>query len=207
MSPDVVYRPPPGLRTSLDDFRDRINREFGLSLNDYYDLHDFSIRRLNDFWMSLWNYLPVKASVQPSRAVDESITIDQFPSFFEEARMNYAENMLAKDDDSIALKCMSEAALTPRAVTWTELRELVRRCADAMKASNVSRGDVVCVIGGSTDLSLALLLASASLGAICSSFATDAGERVLLDRIGQFRPKLVFSDSEGAWGFPSLHVG
>ncbi|KAK5191526.1 hypothetical protein LTR99_003647 [Exophiala xenobiotica] len=195
MSPDVVYRPPEGLRTSLDDFRDRINRDFGLSLRDYHDLHDFSVRRLNDFWMAVWKYLPVKASVQPSRAVEESMTIDQFPSFFEEARLNYAENMLAKDDDSIALKCISEAALTPREVTWIELRELVRRCADAMKASDVSKGDVVCVVGGSTDLSLALLLASASLGAIFSSFATDAGERVLLDRIGQFRPKLVLSDS------------
>lgn len=51
----------------------------------------------------------------------------------------------------------------------------------------------MCVIGGSTIKSLALYLAAGSLAGIIASFATDAGERVLLDRIGQLKPKLLFA--------------
>ncbi|KAI1614123.1 putative acetyl-CoA synthetase [Exophiala viscosa] len=195
MALEVVYQPPTGIRTRLDIYREHVNKQHGLDLQSYDDLQAFSVERSNDFWMSLWEYLPLKASIQPTRAIDESLTIDQFPQFFEGARLNYAENMLAKDDNSIALKCISEENLIPQEVTWVELRQMVQRLADAMRSSHISIGDVVCVIGGSTALSLALLLATASVGATFSSFATDAGERVLLDRMGQLGPKLVFSDS------------
>ncbi|RVX69070.1 hypothetical protein B0A52_06783 [Exophiala mesophila] len=199
-NPSTIYHPPEGLRTNLDDYRDWINSRHGLVIKSYAELHDFSVRRPNDFWMSLWDYFPVKASVQPIMAVDESASIDQFPQFFTEARLNYAENMLAKYDHSVALKCLSEDDLTGREVTWIELWEIVRQLADAMRASGVAKGDIICVIGSTGDVSLALLLATASIGAIFSSFATDAGERVLLDRMSQFRPRLVFSESSYIYG-------
>lgn len=198
--PATIYSPPEGLQTNLDEYRDWINSQHGLAMKTYEDLHAFSVKRPNDFWMSLWNYFPVKASVQPSKAVDESVPIDHFPQFFPEARLNYAENMLAKCDHSVALKCLSEDNLTGREVTWIELWETVRQFADAMKSSGVVKDDIICVIGSTGDISLALLLATASIGAIFSSFATDAGERVLLDRMGQFRPRLVFSESSYVYG-------
>ena len=63
--PPKIYEPPPGLveKSYLHEYRRRVNEEFRLSLQTYDDLHTFSVRRPNDFWMSLWTYLPVKASV------------------------------------------------------------------------------------------------------------------------------------------------
>lgn len=52
----------------------------------------------------------------------------------------------------------------------------------------------MCIIGGSTVKSLALYLACGSLAGIVASFATDAGERVLLDRVGQLKPKILFAE-------------
>ncbi|KIW92761.1 acetoacetate-CoA ligase [Cladophialophora bantiana CBS 173.52] len=196
MAPELVYVPPPGLETNFDIFRRRVNSELGLSLQDYHDLHEFSIGRPNDFWMALWRFMEIKASVHPTRAVDESLRIDQFPPFFENARLNYAENLLSRTDAGVAIKYLSEENLASlREVTWKELNENVRILSDAMRASNISRGDVVCIIGGSSPESLALFLAIASVGAIVSAFATDAGERVLLDRMGQVCPKIVFAES------------
>ncbi|OAL37950.1 acetoacetate-CoA ligase [Fonsecaea nubica] len=196
MAPELVYLPPPGLETNLDILRKRINTEFGLSLQNYHDLHQFSVDRPNDFWMTLWRFMGVKASVHPTKAVDESLRIDQFPQFFEDARLNYAENLLCRTDDGVAIRYLHEQNLdSPREVTWKELNETVRQFSDAMRASNISTGDVVCIIGGSSPQSLALFLATASVGAIVSAFATDAGERVLLDRMGQVCPRIVFAES------------
>jgi acetoacetyl-CoA synthetase len=196
MAPELIYTPPPGLETNFDIFRRGINSEKGLALQDYHDLHGFSVESPNDFWMALWRFMEIKASVHPSQAVDETLKIDQFPAFFEEARLNYAENLLAGSDSAVAIRYLGEEnLLSPREVTWKALKEDVRNLSDAMRASNVGVGDVVCIIGGSSPQSLAIYLATASVGAIASAYATDAGERVLLDRMRQACPGMVFAQS------------
>ena len=195
MAPQL-YTPPPNFKNFLDDYRNTVNKRFGLSLRDYHELHRFSVDRPNDFWLSLWDFLPIKASVQPKRGVDESIPIDEIPQFYEGSRLNYAENLLSRTGHNIAVKAINEEnQWKGEEASWDELRERTRTFADAMKATGLKKGDVVCVIGGSTIKSLCLLLAAASIGLIYSSFATDAGERVLLDRIGQLKPTVLFAES------------
>lgn len=88
----AVYTPPKGLRTALDDFREYVNKSYHLQLSrlssilftklscgsgqflsihkyleSYDELHDFSINRLNDFWMSLWKFTGIRASVHPTK--------------------------------------------------------------------------------------------------------------------------------------------
>lgn len=200
MAPIPIYTPPASFKSYLDDYRSLVNKRYNLTLKTYHDLHHFSITRPNDFWLSLWSYLPIKASIQPHRALDESIPIDDFPTFYDGARLNYAENLLSRTGSDIAVKALNEASIDGteklQEVTWDELREKVRVFADAFTSSGLKKGDVVCVIGGSTVKSLALILATASIGGIFSSFATDAGERVMLDRVGQLRPKFLFAESE-----------
>jgi acetoacetyl-CoA synthetase len=77
-------------------------------------------------------------------AVDESLKIDQLPKFFEEAKLNFAENMLSKRGGDIALHIMTEKTLlNPRKITWDQLIGHVGRIADALRCSNFRRGDVV----------------------------------------------------------------
>lgn len=134
--------------------------------------------------------------MQPHNAIDESIPIDKIPQFYDGARLNYAENLLSRTGSDIAVQALSEEQMNnPEQLSWNQLREKVRLFADAFRASGLKKGDVVCVIGGSTTKSLALILAVASIAGIFSSFATDAGERVMIDRVGQLRPKFLFAES------------
>ena len=195
--PPKIYDVDPAFveKSNLTHFRQQINQKHSLSLQTYQDLHKFSIDRPNDFWLSLWEYLPIKASSQPTRGVDESIPIDQLPQFYDGARLNYAENLLSKTGSDIAVQALNEQNLdSPESVSWDALREEVRRYADALQSSGFRKGDVMCIIGGSTIKSLALYLACGSLAGIVASFATDAGERVLLDRVGQLKPKILFAE-------------
>ncbi|KAH8704022.1 putative acetyl-CoA synthetase [Talaromyces proteolyticus] len=203
-TPTPVYTPPPELRTYMDDFRGYINRNHSTQLQTYDDLHLFSIgaRRStrNIFWMSLWHYLDIKASVEPSAAIDETLSIDSFPQFYKDAKLNLAENILyqRRGGNGTAIRVLNESNFEsePEDVSWDQLRDLVRLLADALSSSGLELGDIVVAIGGNNKISLALMLATASLGGIFSSFATDVGEQALLDRLSQLRPRFLFTDAE-----------
>ena len=150
-----IYIPPPGLRTKLDDFREYVNKKHQLQLQSYDDLHKFSITRLNDFWMSIWKYVDIKASKQPTKAIVDYARIHEFPSFFEDARLNYAENMLCGDDNAVAVIEINELNLhKPKRYTWRDLKALVARYAGVLKRSGVRSGDVVCCMSCIIDIRL-----------------------------------------------------
>jgi acetoacetyl-CoA synthetase len=185
----------------MDDFREYINRRRNLQLKTYEDLHSFSIgthgQTRNLFWMDLWRYLDIKASVQPIIAIDETRGIATFPEFYKDARLNFAENLLSRrGSEQTAIKLLNEDNLHdgPETVSWEQLRDLVRQLADALSVSGLSKGGVSVVIGGNNKMSLALMLATASLGGVFSSLATDLGEEALRDRLSQLKPQFLFTN-------------
>lgn len=199
--PTPVYTPPGGLRTHMDDFREYINRRYNLQMKTYDDLHSFSIGAhaptRNLFWMDLWRYLDIKASVQPTIAINETRGIATFPEFYKDARLNFAENLLSQGGGGkTAIKVLNEdnSHDGPEIVSWNQLRDLVRKLADALSASGLSKGCVLVVIGGNNEMSLALMLATASLGGVFSSLGTDLGEEALRDRLSQLKPKFLFTN-------------
>jgi acetoacetyl-CoA synthetase len=54
--------------------------------------------------------------------------------------------------------------------------------------------------------SVVIALASASVGAIFSSTATDMGVSAILDRYRQIRPKILFASSETVYGGKTINV-
>ncbi|KAF2166766.1 hypothetical protein M409DRAFT_66349 [Zasmidium cellare ATCC 36951] len=199
MSSPPVYVPPPGLRTRLEDFMDHVAKVHGVRIDSYWDLHDFSVNRMNDFWMTFWKFANIKASKHPTKifyAVDERATIDQFPKFFEDARLNFAENILCGEDEDFMIISMNETTLySPSKYTWWYMRRLVATYADALKRHGVSRGDFLVSIGSNCARSFAILLAAASIGAVIANFATDIGEKALNDRLDQLRPRLIIAET------------
>ena len=68
--------------------------------------------------------------------------IKEVPRWFPGARLNYAENLLWRTDDGIAI---TEANETGHIVSYSyrELRELVRKFATALKLHGLQPGDRV----------------------------------------------------------------
>ncbi len=64
------------------------------------------------------------------------------PKWFPGARLNYAENILVRSDDSIACTVVREHGYR-RHYTYRELRQSVQRMASAMRANGVQTGDRV----------------------------------------------------------------
>lgn len=191
-----IYTPAPGFRTNLDDFRDYISKTYDLDLKTYQELHNFSITRLNDFWLSIWRYMNLKSDVRPTKALDsDKPPIYPPPKFFPEIRLNYAENLLCGEDNATAVIEMNETNIhSPRKYTWRDLRRLVAQSAGVLRREGVKNGDVVVLIGGNCVRSLAFLLAAASIGTVFASFQTDIGEKALVQRVSQLQPKVIIAE-------------
>ena len=77
--------------------------------------------------------------------MDEKRTIDSFPQFFVEARLNFAENVFSGQRNGISLIAFSEIlnATAAERVSWSELRLRVKATADALHGSGLRMGDVI----------------------------------------------------------------
>ncbi len=168
---------------------------------DYADLWRWSVEEPEAFWAALWEFTAVisepTASGQPWEAVLEGgarmAPPDPLhgPTWFRGARLNFAENLLRFRDDRIALVSWNELG-RQRQVTYAELALEVGRFADALAREGVGPGDRVAGLLPNCPEAIIAMLATAALGATWSSCSPDFGERAVLDRFGQIRPKVLF---------------
>jgi acetoacetyl-CoA synthetase len=61
------------LKSSMAKFRDFCNGKYGIALSEYHDLHAWSVnpKTASNFWMALFEFLDVGATIQPTRALME----------------------------------------------------------------------------------------------------------------------------------------
>ena len=158
-------------------------------------LHAWSVADPAAFWDLVWDH----AGVIGEKGARILIDGDLMPgaSFFPDARLNFAENLLRQTGGGDALVFRGEDKVARR-MSWDELRALVSRLQQAMRAAGVGTGDRVAAMMPNMPESIAATLAAASLGAIWSSCSPDFGERGVLDRFGQIEPKL-FIACDGYW--------
>lgn len=129
--------------------------------------------------------------------------MDSIPAWFSGIRLNWAENMLFSSNPSlkratdIALTEVREGCTSIRDISYGELCSRTAHFASAMRAHNVRKGDRIAVVAGNSRDTLAIWLATASVGGIFSSSSTDMGSKGILERLRQVRPKWCFVD-EGA---------
>ena len=119
-----------------------------------------------------------------------SLGVDKMPGgrFFPDARLNYAENLLRRNDDGPALIFWKKDKIKT-AMTWRELNARVAQTHRALAKAGIEPGDRVCAVVPNHPETIVAFLAVASLGAIWSSCSPDFGERGILDRFGQIAPK------------------
>jgi acetoacetyl-CoA synthetase len=119
------------------------------------------------------------------------------PSFFEGSTLNFAENLLypatAPDENSVAVIGATETAR--EYISWKELRERVRRCANALKGADIKPGDRVAGFVGNHVNTVVAMLAAASIGAFWTGVSPDTGVHAVLERLKQIQPKILFADN------------
>ncbi|KAH7876567.1 acetoacetyl-CoA synthetase [Lentinula edodes] len=189
----ILWENPQPQFTNVEIFRRMVNRKRGLNLKDYHEFHKYSIENYS-FWEDAWQHLRIIYSVPPQNVITEG-PIPNVPIWFPGARLNYAENLLWRNDDSIACTAGGESGKVTQC-TFRELRLKVQSTASAMRANGLQIGDRVAAVVTNSIEAVTLALATASIGGIYSSTATDMGTQGILDRYHQIQPKFVFLETE-----------
>ena len=184
----------------LDAFRRRAADTAGRPLPGYFELHDWSVTRPQEFWMMLAREaLPFEEG--PLRAIGAEPM--PFTRWFEGATLNYARALLfppgLDDPGSPALLSLAEDG-SERSVSYAELRREVARAQAALRAEGVSAGDRVAAYAANVPETVILLLACAGLGAIFTSCSPDFGLEAARARFGQVEPKVLVASPAYRYG-------
>ncbi|KAM9329105.1 acetoacetyl-CoA synthetase [Gastrophryne carolinensis] len=194
MESTVMWYPDSKKITLMDEFRAKVNRNYGLSLANYNELYQWSVKNYPEFWGEFWDFSGIVYSRKYDEVIDRSKGIADIPEWFPGSRLNYAENLLKHtENDKIALYGAREGRENVEKVTFEELRSNVALFAAAMRKMGVESGDRVVGYLPNCIQTVEATLAAASIGAIWSATSPDFGVNGVLDRFSQIQPKLIFS--------------
>ena len=176
---------------NVSRYMEWLEKEKGLSFDDYGELWEWSVTELEEFWASIWEYSDVRAS----KPYTQVLSSREMPGskWFEGAELNYAEHVFrnTKEDEPAVLH---QSELRPLSETrWRELEDKVGALAEGLKGLGVERGDRVVAYLPNVPEALIAFLACASLGAVWSSCSPDFGVGSVVDRFAQIEPKVLLA--------------
>lgn len=175
----------------MDAFRRQANQRFNLQLNDYSDLHRWSIEQRADFWQALVEYFDVQWHTQPTQVLEEGPHMPD-ARWFGGATLNYAEHLLRRRDSHPAVVAIREDGQR-HVLSHAQLAAQVAGLQKALQALGIQAGDRIAAVMPNTWQTLVAMLACASLGVIWSSSSPEFGTHGIIDRFGQIEPKLLIA--------------
>ena len=187
-----LWRPSPerAAAAQMTAFRSLAEARSGQRLADYAALHAWSVAEPGAFWTAVWDFCGV-VGTRGGCAVEDA---DRMPGarWFPEARLNFAENLLRRRDETTALVARDERG-GHRVLSWRALHDAVSTLAQALDAAGVRVGDRVAGYLPNGAEAVVAMLAAASRGSVWSSCSPDFGVRGVLDRFGQIAPRVLLA--------------
>jgi len=182
-----------GLKRSseLQKFYKYLNRK-GLFKNklNFKNLWEWSIKNPEHFWSEIWDFTKIKGIKRGLVLKKNKIFYKNV--FFPDTKLNYAENLLRKKNNEIAISFLSETGLKKK-ITWKELYINVCKLSDYFNEINLREKDRVAAYVPNSIESIISFLASSKNGLIWSSCSPDFGIDGVVDRFLQIKPKILIT--------------
>ncbi len=177
--------------SNLTRFAAFASARYGAPPGDYDALWRWSVDERESFWSAVIDFADVihTPGVAPVLADRERMPGARW---FSDTRLNFAENLLARDDEKIALVFANERGAR-REMTYRELRAEVARVAAGLRDLGLAPGDRVAGFLPNLPETVIAMLATTSIGAVWTSCSPDFGLAGVLDRFGQVEPRVLFT--------------
>ncbi len=191
MNPQPLWTPTPEQKaaTNLSVFMSVASKRSGKTLNDYDALWRWSVTDIAGFWSLIWDDAGVIGEKGDTVLAGGQHMTDA--QWFPQARLNYAENLLRRNDEGDALVFWGEDKVRQR-LSFRELQAAVSQCQQALQKAGVVKGDRVAGYLPNKPETVIAMLAATSLGAVWCSASPDFGVEGVVDRFGQIEPKVLF---------------
>ena len=178
--------------SNLSNFITYINKKNNSKYGDYNSLHEWSINNKEKFWLEVWKFTSIIGTLKQPIIENENDFINSI--FFKNSKINFAENLLQKNDNSDAIIFYSEKEIK-RKISWKKLKTKVEKFSTYLKKNKIKKGDRVGAIMPNIPETVISFLSTAQIGAIWSSCSSDFGPKAVIDRFKQIKPKiLIISD-------------
>jgi len=177
--------------SQMEAFRDQVNSRFNIDLKNYFDLYEWSISNISDFWKAVWGFMTIEFSADYTQVVDDDSKMPG-AQWFNGVKMNFAENLLRIRSEKPAIHFKGEGQAV-RTLSYYELFDEVEKLASALRKIGIQQGDRIAGFMPNMPETIIAMLAAASIGAIWSSSSPDFGIKGVLDRFTQIEPKVLFA--------------
>ena len=175
---------------NMTRFMQQVNQRHGLSLQDYDALYQWSLDEKELFWSEVWDFCGIIGDKGERTLIDGERIEDA--RWFPDASLNFAENLLRRKGDEIAIYFRAEDQVD-YSLTWEDLYQQVASVAAWLKAKGLRPGDRVAAYLPNMPEAVVAMLAATSLGAVWTSTSPDFGEDSVVDRFGQTEPRFLFT--------------
>ena len=177
-------------KTNLAQYSNFIKKNYKFnSNNDFNKIWKWSVNNPKIFWKSIWDFTKVKGD--PGSIMLKQSNTFYKNKFFPNGKLNYAENLLKKNNEQESIIFRSENGYK-KTLTWKNLKQHVVQVSDWMKSIGIKKGDRVAAYLPNIPETVVAYLSTSALGAIWSSCSPDFGADGVIDRFSQITPKILF---------------
>ena len=157
----------------------------------YKKLFNWSIKNKNKFWSSIWSFCNVKGLKKEKFFYSKNFIKNKF---LVNSKLNFAENILSKNDNSKAITFISENGFRQE-ISWKNLNKNTSKIIKFLKSNGINEQDRVAAYLPNIIETVECFIATSAIGAIWSSCSPDFGTKGVIERFSQIRPKiLIISD-------------
>ena len=164
----------------------KINKNFD---RNYKKLLDWTIKNSPKFWSLFWDFTKIigtkgKKEISKSKIFYKNL-------FLPNSKLNFAENLLSKNNSEKAVTFISENGFREER-TWSQLNQNTDKIIQFFKSIKVKQKDRVVAYMPNIIETIEAFLGTTSIGAIWSSCSPDFGAKGVIERFSQINPKVLF---------------
>jgi len=176
------------IRSNLYRYEKFLSKKYNFNIKQNYSrILKWTINNPNKFWSSIWDFGEVKG-IKKEKSYLSKILFKS--KFLINSKLNFAENLLSKNDNSKAITFISENGYR-EIRTWRNLNINVNKIANFIKKINIKENDRVAAYLPNFIETVEAFIATTSLGAIWSSCSPDFGVEGVIERFAQIKPKIL----------------
>ena len=175
-------------KSNLFKYEEFLEKNYNYKVSKKFQkLLKWSIDNPGNFWSSIWDFTKVRGQ----KNLKFKLTKDLINSrFLVNSRLNFAENLLSKNDNSKAITFISENGFR-EVRTWKELYFNTSQIVNFLKKNKIKSKDRIAAYLPNIIETVESFLATTAIGAIWSSCSPDFGANGVIERFSQIKPKIL----------------
>jgi acetoacetyl-CoA synthetase len=174
----------------LQKYEQFISKKFNKKFyGKYENILKWSIKNPGIFWSSIWDFSEIRGIKNKTNVKKSNIFFKN--KFLPNSKLNFAENLLSKNNQNKAITFISENGYREER-SWNELNKNINKVTKFLKNIQIKKKDRIAAYLPNSIETVEAFISSSALGAIWSSCSPDFGVNGVIERFSQINPKVLF---------------